>query len=72
MSSVTKKVTMKKLYCIICGKYRKLLKPKISYILEKALILSIICSKCKNEEEKIFKEKESIEISNILGLTENI
>ena len=72
MSLVTKKVTMKKLYCIICGKYRKLLNPKISYILEKALILSIICSKCKNEEEKIFKEKESIEISNILGLTENI
>ena len=72
MSLVTKKVMMKKLYCIICGKYRKLLKPKISYILEKALILSIICSKCKNEEEKIFKEKESIEISNILGLTENI
>ena len=72
MSSVTKKVTMKKLYCIICGKYRKLLKPKISCILEKTLVLSIICSKCKNEEEKIFKEKESIEISNILGLTENI
>ena len=31
--SVTKK--MKKLYCIICGKYRKFEKPKISYFLEK-------------------------------------
>ena len=37
-------------------------KPKISYILEKKLILSITCSKCRNECEKIFKEKKSIEI----------
>ena len=63
---------MKKLYSIICGKYRKFEKPKISYILEKTLILSIICSKCKNEDEKIFKEEESIEILKILGLIENI
>ena len=46
---------MKKLYCVICGKYRKFKKPKISYIFEKALVLSIICSKCKNKDEKIFK-----------------
>ena len=63
---------MKKLYCVICGKYRKFEKPKISYILEKTLILSIICSKCKNEDEKIFKEEESIEILKIIGLIENI
>ena len=63
---------MKKLYCIICGKYRKFEKTKISYILEKTLILSIICSKCKNEDEKIFKEEESIKILKILGLIENI
>ena len=61
---------MKKLYCIICGKYRKLEKPKISYLLEKT-VPSIICSKCKNENEKIFKE-ESIEILKIICLTENI
>ena len=30
-------------------------KPKISYLLEKTLVLSIICSKCENEEEQIFK-----------------
>ena len=53
---------MKKLYCIICGKCRKFEKSKISYLLEKTLALSIICSKCKNEDEKIFKEEESIEI----------
>ena len=63
---------MKKLYCIICGKYRKFEKLKISYLLQKILVLSIICSKCKNEDEKIFKEEESIELSKILGLIEKI
>ena len=63
---------MKKLYCIICCRYRKFEKPKISYLLEKTLVLSIICSKCKNEDEKIFKEEDSIEIIKILGLINNI
>ena len=67
--SVTKKMT--KLYCIICGKYREFEKPKV-YLLEKTLVLSIFCSKCKNEDEKLFKEEESIEILKILGLNENI
>ena len=62
---------MKKLYSVICGKYRKFEKPKISYLLEETLVLSI-CSKCKNEDEKIFKEEESIEILKILGLINNI
>ena len=44
---------MKRFYCVICSKYRKLEKPKISYLLEKTLVLSIICSNCKNEDEKI-------------------
>ena len=63
---------MKKLYYIICGKYKKFEKPKISYLLEKTLVLSIICSKCKNEDEKVFKEEESTEILKIFGLIENI
>ena len=46
---------MKKLYCVICGRHRKFSKSKISHLLEKTLVLSIISSKCKNEEEKIFK-----------------
>ena len=46
---------MKKLYCVICGKHRKFEKPKISYLLERALVLSIISSKCKSEEDKIFQ-----------------
>ena len=54
---------MKKLYCVICGKYRKFEKPKISYIFKKALVFSIICSKFKNEDEKLFTEEESIVIT---------
>ena len=63
---------MKKLHCIICCRYRKFVKPKISYLLEKTLVLSIICSKCINADEKIFKEEDSIEIIKILGLINNI
>ena len=44
-SSITKKVEIEKLHCIICSKCRKFQKPKISYIFEKALVFSIICSK---------------------------
>ena len=58
---------MKKLYCVICGRYRNFEKKKI-----KKSILSVICRKCKNEEEKIFKEEELIEILKILCLIENI
>ena len=57
---------MKSLYCVICGKYIKFEKPKISYLLEKTLVLSIICSKCKNENEKYLKQEKSIEILKIL------
>ena len=63
---------MIKLYYAICGWYRKFEKPKISYILDKTLVLSIICSKCKNEDEKIFKEEEWIEILKIFSLIGNI
>ena len=45
---------MKRLCCVICGKYRKFEKPKRPYILEKALVLSIIFSKLKNQDEKNF------------------
>ena len=58
---------MKKIYCVICGKYRKIENPKILCIFEKTLVFPIICSKCENKNENIFKE-ESIEILKILGL----
>ena len=63
---------MKKLSSVICSQYRKFEKPEISYLLGKTLVFSIICNKCKNEDERIRKAEESIEILNILGLTENI
>ena len=46
---------MKKLCCVICGKFRKFENPKISYLLEKTLVLSIIYSKDNNEDEKSLK-----------------
>ena len=33
------------------------------------LVLSIIYCRCENEDEKLFKEEETIEILKILGLT---
>ena len=51
---------MKISYSVICGKYRKFENSKISYLLEKTLVLSIICSKCKNEDEKLFKKKNHL------------
>ena len=63
---------MKKIYCVLCGKYRKLEKPKILYIFDKTLVVSIICSKCKNEDDKIFKGGKSTEILKIIALIENI
>ena len=57
---------MKKLYYFICCKYRKFEKPKISHLLEKPLVLSISYSKSKNEDEKLFKVEESIEILGLI------
>ena len=44
----------------------------MSYIFEKTLVISIIFSTCENEDEKIFKEEESIEILKVLGLIKSI
>ena len=49
-------------------RYRKSEKPKISHLLQKTLVLSIICSKCKNEDQKLLKEEELIEILKTPGL----
>ena len=59
---------MSVIYCIKCIKFRKFMAPKISYIFDKTLVLSIIGSKCDNNNERIFKEEESIEILTIIGL----
>ena len=56
--SITK--NLKNVYYVTCGKYRKFEKPKTLYLLEKTLVLSIICRKCKNEEEKCLKKKNQL------------
>ena len=53
---------MKKLYCVICGKYRTFKNPKTTYAFEKN----------RNETEKIFKEEESIESLKILNLIKSM
>ena len=58
--------------CVICLNYKRSKNLKILYIFEKTLVLSIICSKCENDNEKIFKEEEPIEILKILGLIKYI
>ena len=63
---------MKKIYYVICGNYIKFQNLKISHIHQKALAFCIICSKRKNEDEKILKKEESIEILKILVLIENV
>ena len=57
--------------CTKCKKYKEFKKPKISYTFDKILLLSSICNKCGSEDEKILKEKKSIEILKILGLINN-
>ena len=51
---------MKKLYYIICGKYRKFVKPKISYLLEKALVLSIFTVSARMKMKNYLKKKNQL------------
>ena len=44
----------------------------MSYLIKKTLALSIICSKCEDDDEKIFKEGEPIEILKFLGVIKNM
>ena len=45
---------------------------KFIYFFKKTLYLSIICSECGNEDGKMFKEEEPIEILKVLGLIKDI
>ena len=51
---------MKKLYCVICCKYRKFEKLKISYILEKTLALSLFAVSVKMKMKKYLKKKDQL------------
>ena len=44
----------------------------ISYVVDKTLDLSIIRDKFRSKYETIFKEEESIEILEVLGLIKNL
>ena len=46
---------MNKICCIKCNKYKKFKKPKISYIFEKKLVLSIIFNNCGSKDEETSK-----------------
>ena len=63
---------MRKINGIVYGKYSKFKNLKISKIFRKALVFSIICSKCDSKDKNIFKEEESIEILKIIDLINNI
>ena len=63
---------MRKIYFTKCKKNKEFWKPKISYICDKTLLLSSICDECGSKVEKIFKEKQSIEILKCLGLINNM
>ena len=67
-----KKARMRKTYCTRCKKYEEFKKPKISYICDKTLLLSSICSACESKDGKIFKEKQSTETLKILCLIKSI
>ena len=40
---------------IVLNMIRKSVNPKISYTFDKALVLSVICSKCIDNNDRIFK-----------------
>ena len=59
---------MKKICFIKCNKYTKLKNPKISYIFDETVVLSIICDKSGSKDGIIFREENSIEILKIPDL----
>ena len=63
------KISRKKSLVLSLASIEKL-KPLKYHIFQKQtkLVISIICSKCKNEDEKIVQEEESDEVIKIIGL----
>ena len=68
---VSKRLRWKKSIALSVIK-QKIYKHKITSIFDKTLVLSIICEKRGNKDEKIFKEEEWIEILKILCLIRDI
>ena len=59
-----------KIYCTKCKKCIKFLNPKISYIFDKTLVLSIIYSKFGDNNYRIIKEEKSLKYSTAIGLVQ--
>ena len=63
---------MKKFITLFAVSIENLKNLKYPTSFEEKLVLYIIYSKCKNEDEKLSREEESIDILKILSSTENI
>ena len=50
------------MHCVKCNKFRNFVNPKISLIFDEILEFYISCSKCDNNNDRIFKEEENTEI----------
>ena len=51
---------MKKIYCVICGKYRKFEKPKISYLLKKHLFFLLFAVSARMNMKNYLKKKNQL------------
>ena len=66
------RIRMRKVSCTKCKKYKQPNQPEIWYICDKKLLLSSIRDNCEIEDEKTFKEEESIEELKILAWINNM
>ena len=64
------RIRMRKVSCTKCKKYKEPKQPEIWYICDKKILLSSI--RDKSEDEKTFKEEESIEELKILAWINNM
>ena len=65
MFSITKKVQMEKIYCVVCRKYRKFKNLKYQTF-SKNISSFYFCSKCKNEDKKYLKNKDQLRYEKYL------
>ena len=63
---------MNKIYCSKCNKHKKIKKPEMSYVFDKASVFFLICDKCRSNEEPIFKEEQSSEMIKMFCLIKNL
>ena len=64
--SITKKVNMKKLYCVICGKYKKFRNPKISYVFVKHQYFLLFAGSARIKMKKYLKKQDQLRFKKFL------